>query len=158
MRNLIGQFGKFFKDHKFKITNLTHACLSHLLFRLPNLNSAIPNKSYFATFNACQITHYNNLPTLLGAYFLDLSLCYTIIVTLKIHLRITLGLHFLQIITTMRIMSNRTITTPTAIPPISPALTLPLTGTGGDGLTDGADSEVVGLTDGVDSEVIIGVV
>ena len=75
------------------------------------------------------------------------------IVTLKIHLRITLGLHFLQIITTMRIMSNRTITTPTAIPPISPALTLPLTGAGGDGLT-----EVVGLTDGVDSEVVSGLV
>ena len=50
--------------------------------------------------------------------------------TLKLYLRITLGLHFLQIITTMRIMSNRTITTPTAIPPISPALMLPLIGTG----------------------------
>ena len=41
-------------------------------------------------------------------------------------------------------MSSRTIATPTAIPPISPALILPLTGAFVGGLTD----EVIGTTDG----------
>ncbi len=49
-------------------------------------------------------------------------------------------------------MSNRTITTPTAIPEISPALMLPLTGALVGGLTDGV--EVVDLTDG--AEVVWG--
>lgn len=43
-------------------------------------------------------------------------------------------------------MSSRTIATPTAIPPISPALILPLTGAFVGGLTDG----VVDSTDGIE--------